>query len=402
MSLHTEVQPIPLDAVGFAVSGPLSSETISSFKKANYLFAARSISPSSSGLNLKEIEAILSSDLGLVILQPISESSSPDGALGKQDAAFAIKEAQGCGLPSGTQIWLDAGNRAPSDLLDYAHSWTQAISDGKMSPGLIIGTNGGLGVEEIDSLPFQGFGRSSESAGIYPARGFCLFRATGTDAALAKAPYQRYAVQPDNLGTVPTWVSGHHEAIVPKPSPAKPFWRRLLNFFLALCLFVAGVIAGPSLKQSSVYQSIVKQLQSTKDEAPTGDVKKPPVVTVPPPLAPATVKATAPTPQKPVPPQPAAVVKPAVTTQAKPAPYGVVQVASLDTEEAAEALVKKIADQGLGTSTIKHFKQKRGLPYQVQQGPFQSLSDCQAAAQGLENKLGLSPLIKRTTKRRGL
>lgn len=245
LNLHPEdsVQPATPNARGFDTDTKLTASTAAAFAKAGFTFAirylSRGTSESSGDLTSQETRDILGAGLALMAVQHVQSSGWwPTAQLGQQYGQDAVNNAQSAGLPPGVSLWLDLEGvntgASASDVSAYCNAWSNEVAGAHYLPGLYLGYDSILDIEQLDTLQIQYYWRSggdSEQSGSsfeypYPPNGFCVVQSIGGSYAIDQVAYDLDVIQADNLGATPRWLAPHSRRIASlrreTPDPETP------------------------------------------------------------------------------------------------------------------------------------------------------------------------------------
>lgn len=169
---------------GFDCNTPLSLETAKAFKADGYQFVFRYVGRMEQkphDLSKAELDAILSSGLGLGVVQHVAVHWVPTLIMGKTYGSNAARFAGQCGYRPGNIIFLDLEDVAPgtprSMIIAYCNAWYDAVKAGGYVPGIYIGFNSFLtGTELYHRLKFAHYWKSLSNVPDVEHRGYEMFQ----------------------------------------------------------------------------------------------------------------------------------------------------------------------------------------------------------------------------------
>lgn len=134
---------------------------------AGYRFALRyapRIKAHAGDLTAIEVSDILHAGLALMVVQHV-EAETGNGWIanytkGHQYGSVAAQHSKACGVPLGTNVWLDLEDIAPGtphqDVIQYCNAWYDEVAYTGYTPGIYVGYNPGLTASELYSrLKFE-------------------------------------------------------------------------------------------------------------------------------------------------------------------------------------------------------------------------------------------------------
>jgi hypothetical protein len=106
--------------------------------------------PHASALKVSEAKSLLSTGIGLMIVQYVESESAwnPSGSKGTKNGGVAASECELLGVPWGVTVWCDLEGVAPGTpsqrVIDYCNAWHAAVSGAGYVPGVYVGYRAGL------------------------------------------------------------------------------------------------------------------------------------------------------------------------------------------------------------------------------------------------------------------
>lgn len=155
--MKTRLVIAPDGLLGFDANSPLTPRTAAIFKESGYRFTIRYVRRAavhSYDISKQEVEDILSSGLGLMLVQHVAPDGwRPSAVLGAQYGRTAAQESIKVGYPEGGILWCDLEGVARDvpalSVVDYCNTWYQHVKAGGFEPGLYVGYACGLSAERL-------------------------------------------------------------------------------------------------------------------------------------------------------------------------------------------------------------------------------------------------------------
>lgn len=141
---------IPAGIRGFDCNSPVSFKDARKLMAAGYRFAVRyvpRIKAKAYDLSSEELKNILAAGLGLMAVQHVEAETghgwTTTGVKGRQYGAVAAGHAEACGLPLGTNVWLDLEDvdlkMTHQSVIDYCNAWYDEVAKVGYTPGIYVG-----------------------------------------------------------------------------------------------------------------------------------------------------------------------------------------------------------------------------------------------------------------------
>ena len=207
----------PEGLLGFDANSFIGPSTAALFRSKGYRFAIRYVprhKPNPNDLSMSEAAGILSSGLGLMIVQhviaPLEDGTGwvASGALGTEYGAFAAKSCREIGLPEGVNVWCDLeGVRAhtdPRDVIAFCNNWHAEVGTAGYTPGLYVGYGPGLTADQLyRKLRFEHYwsAYNLNSDQIPAVRGVQMKQAK--EQRMGVLRFDPNTIQRDNVGGLP-------------------------------------------------------------------------------------------------------------------------------------------------------------------------------------------------------
>jgi len=219
MSLPGHVFTAPAGVRGFDTTETVTQTTANAFRRAGYRFCVRYVrrdKPHASALKASEAKSLLSTGIGLMIVQYVESESAwnPSSTKGTKNGGVAASECELLGVPWGVTVWCDLEGVArgtPSQrVIDYCNAWHAAVSAAGYVPGVYVGYRAGLTPTQLyRALKFTHYwGAYNLNVDQYPAvRGIQMkqSKARSSDRPQGIAiDFQTDRVSVDQLGGRPT------------------------------------------------------------------------------------------------------------------------------------------------------------------------------------------------------
>lgn len=166
---------------GFDANSVITPADAKRFFDAGYRFAVRYVrrsTPHNFDLSTQEANAILSSGLGLMVVQHVAPDGwTPTRRDGQLYGAVAAGEAKRIGIPAGVMLWCDlegVSTSASSDqVIDFCNQWHSQVLAAGFVPGLYVGWHPGLDARQLYfSLQFCHYWGAYNVDVVPAARGF--------------------------------------------------------------------------------------------------------------------------------------------------------------------------------------------------------------------------------------
>ncbi|HJQ10301.1 MAG TPA: glycoside hydrolase domain-containing protein [Gemmatimonadaceae bacterium] len=204
---------------GFDTTETVGPKTARAFRRGGYRFAVRYVrrdKPHASALKANEARTLLSTGIGLMIVQYVESESAwtPTGAKGARNGGVAASECELLGVPWGVTVWCDLEGIAPGTssqrVIDYCNAWHAAVSGSGYTPGVYVGYRAGLTPSQLyRALRFTHYwGAYNLNSDQYPAvRGVQMKQGRARQADRPSGvtiDFQTDRVRADALGGRPT------------------------------------------------------------------------------------------------------------------------------------------------------------------------------------------------------
>lgn len=158
MSLPGHVFTAPDGVRGFDTAETVTPKAAAAMHAHGYRFCVRYVrrdKPHASALSASEAKSLLSTGIGLMLVQYVESETSwnPTATKGATNGRIAGGEAAKLGVPWGVTVWCDLEGVAPrtasSKVIDYCNSWHVAVAGAGYVPGLYVGYHAGLSATQL-------------------------------------------------------------------------------------------------------------------------------------------------------------------------------------------------------------------------------------------------------------
>lgn len=201
---------------GIDTNTTISLNAARKVKEKGYTFAIRYLTrketPPAGDLTAAEADDILAGGLKLMVVQHVAKAGwEPTDEKGTTYGTNAAAHAKDCGLPNGTQIWLDLegiNHTTPAEtVISYCNAWFSAVSAANFTHGVYVGANCILNGQQLfHRLQTAHYWKSGSTVPDIPLRGYCMEQTIIEGDMVAGLAIDRNVVTGDKFGNFPLWV----------------------------------------------------------------------------------------------------------------------------------------------------------------------------------------------------
>lgn len=220
MAVETKAYPAVAGLHGIDTDDKITATIATALKDAGVAFVLRYLSrsdnPPPTDLTKQEANIILDSGLALMAVQHVKKGTwTPTKDLGKTYGSHAAAHAELCGLPAGTNIWLDLEqvDRASGtiDIAAYCNAWFSKVKEAGYTTGIYIGSNCRLSEDDLFyKLDTERYWKSGSSVPNVSFRGYCMRQTITAGDEIAGIGVCRDAIYEDAFGGTPV-LAGRRE-----------------------------------------------------------------------------------------------------------------------------------------------------------------------------------------------